>query len=62
VAVFGPTDHRETAPAGPGPARIAREPVPCAPCGLRACPIDHACMRRVEAEHVAALAAELVAS
>lgn len=62
VAVFGPTDHRETAPAGPGPARIAREPVPCAPCGLRACPIDHACMRRVEAEQVASLAAELVAS
>ncbi|MET0554365.1 MAG: lipopolysaccharide heptosyltransferase II [Vicinamibacteria bacterium] len=62
VAVFGPTDERETAPAGPGRKRIAREPVPCAPCGLRACPIDHACMRRVSAEGVAALALELLAS
>jgi heptosyltransferase II len=62
VAVFGPTDERETAPAGPAEARLAREPVPCAPCGLRACPIDHACMRRVGAERVAALALELLAS
>lgn len=62
VAVFGPTDERETAPAGPARSRIAREPVACAPCGLRACPIDHACMRRVEPERVAALALELLAS
>lgn len=62
VAVFGPTDERETAPAGPARTRIARVPVPCAPCGLRACPIDHACMRRVEAERVASLALELLAS
>jgi heptosyltransferase-2 len=62
VAVFGPTDERETAPAGPGRTRIAREPVPCAPCGLRACPIDHACMQRVSAERVASLALELLPS
>jgi heptosyltransferase-2 len=62
VAVFGPTDERETAPAGPGRMRIAREPVPCAPCGLRACPIDHACMRRVSAERVASMALELLPS
>lgn len=62
VAVFGPTDERETAPAGPARARIAREPVSCAPCGLRACPVDHACMRRVSAERVSSLALELLSA
>jgi heptosyltransferase-2 len=61
VAVFGPTDERETAPAGSARTRIVREPVPCAPCGLRACPIDHVCMERVPSERVAAAALELLA-
>jgi heptosyltransferase-2 len=52
VAIFGPTDWRETAPAGPGPHRLAREAVECAPCLLRECPIDHRCMRRVDVERV----------
>jgi heptosyltransferase-2 len=52
VAVFGPTDWRETAPAGPGPARLVREDVDCAPCLLRECPIDHRCMTRVNVERV----------
>jgi len=51
VAIFGPTDWRETAPVGSS-ARLVREPVDCAPCKLRECPIDHRCMERVAAERV----------
>jgi heptosyltransferase-2 len=51
VAVFGPTDWRETAPVGER-HRLVREPVHCSPCLLRECPIDHRCMRRVSAERV----------
>ena len=58
VAVFGPTDWRETAPVGQG--RIVREPVECAPCKLRECPIDHRCMRRVGVEQVAGEALALL--
>jgi heptosyltransferase-2 len=59
VAVFGPTDWRETAPVGER-HRIVREAVACAPCKLRACPIDHRCMRRVELDRVVAAGAELL--
>jgi heptosyltransferase-2 len=51
VAVFGPTDWRTTAPYGQEQA-IVREPVDCAPCLLRECPIDHRCMTRVSVEQV----------
>lgn len=51
VAVFGPTDWRETAPIG-GAHRLVREHVECAPCKLRECPIDHRCMRRVTVDRV----------
>ena len=51
VAVFGPTDGRETAPVGTA-HRLVREPVHCAPCLLRECPIDHRCMTRVSAARV----------
>ena len=53
VAVVGPTDPRETAPAG-GRHRLVREDVECAPCLLRECPIDHRCMRRITADRVLA--------
>jgi heptosyltransferase-2 len=53
VAVFGPTDWRETHPLGEA-HRVVREPVPCSPCGLRECPIDHRCMRRVTVDRVLA--------
>jgi heptosyltransferase-2 len=59
VAVFGPTDWRETGPAI-GRARLVHEDVECAPCLLRECPIDHRCMRRVEVDRVTAAALELV--
>ena len=51
VAVFGPTDWRTTAPYGQGQS-IVREPVECAPCLLRECPIDHRCMTRVSVDRV----------
>lgn len=43
VALFGPTDPRLTAPAGPRHAVLWPRP-PCAPCFLRRCPIDHRCL------------------
>jgi len=51
VAIFGPTDWRTTSPFGSAHA-IVREPVDCAPCLLRECPIDHRCMTRVSVEQV----------
>lgn len=53
VTVFGPTDEFATGPSGPH-SRLLREPVECAPCKLRECPIDHRCMTRVSAERVVA--------
>ncbi len=59
LAVFGSTDWRETAPVG-ARARLLREPVECAPCLLRECPIDHRCMRRVTVDRVADAALEMM--
>jgi heptosyltransferase-2 len=59
VAVFGPTDWRETHPVGDA-HRLVREPVHCSPCRLRECPIDHRCMRRVGVDRVAAEARALL--
>ena len=51
VAIFGPTDWRTTSPYGAEHA-IIREPVDCAPCLLRECPIDHRCMTQISADQV----------
>jgi heptosyltransferase II len=59
VTVFGPTDESATGPLGPA-ARLVREPVDCAPCLLRECPIDHRCMTRVTADRVVLAAQELL--
>jgi heptosyltransferase-2 len=59
VAVFGSTDWAETAPVGER-QRLVREDVPCAPCRLRECPIDHRCMSRVDVDRVAAAALDLL--
>lgn len=50
VALFGPTDPALTAPRGP--ARVVRHPVPCSPCFHRRCPIDHPCLRELDAARV----------
>mgnify|MGYP001243129627 CR=1 FL=1 len=51
VAIFGPTDWRTTSPFGSAHA-IVRQPVDCAPCLMRECPIDHRCMTRVTVDQV----------
>ena len=51
VAIFGPTDWRTTSPYGTDHS-IVRQPVDCAPCLLRECPIDHRCMTRVTVDQV----------
>ena len=61
VTVFGSTDDTATGPTGPT-ARIVREPVECAPCLLRTCPIDHRCMTRIASERVAAAALDLLSN
>ena len=59
TVVFGPTDPDATRPwDGPRPddrpvrLRVARERVLCAPCRFTRCPLDHACMKRVEVSTV----------
>jgi lipopolysaccharide heptosyltransferase II len=56
TAMFGPTDDRVTAPR-PGhssrsAAVVLTHTVWCRPCGLRECPLDHACMRGIGVEAV----------
>jgi lipopolysaccharide heptosyltransferase II len=51
VAIFGPTDWRTTSPYGAEQA-LVRQPVECAPCLLRECPIDHRCMTLVSSDQV----------
>jgi heptosyltransferase-2 len=50
VAMFGPTDERVTRPVGRGDVLTAD--VFCRPCHLRDCPIDHRCMKRIDADSV----------
>jgi heptosyltransferase II len=50
VALFGPTDGRLCAPRGP--TRTIDHAVPCAPCFYRTCPIEHPCLRGIEAREV----------
>ena len=59
VAIFGPTDWRTTSPYGTEQA-IVRQPVECAPCLLRECPIDHRCMTRVSSDQVYEAAVKLL--
>ena len=58
VAIFGPTDHRGTAPCS-DTAVIIRQAIDCAPCKLRVCPTDHRCMTAVTVEDVVQAARSL---
>lgn len=61
VAVFGATDANATGPAAAW-TRIVREPVDCAPCLLRECPLEgHPCMTGVSADRVVRAARSLLA-
>lgn len=51
VVLFGPTDPHLTAPRGTRVRAIAKD-VPCAPCFLPVCPIDHPCMRGIGVDEV----------
>jgi lipopolysaccharide heptosyltransferase II len=51
VTLFGPTDPRLSAPRGPR-ACVIRRPVPCSPCFLAACPIDHVCLVGIAPDEV----------
>jgi heptosyltransferase-2 len=61
VAIFGSTDWVTTAPLSPH-TRIVRRDIPCAPCLLRHCPIDHRCMNAVTPAMVVEAARELLVS
>jgi len=48
VAIFGPTSPQRTGPYSPL-ARVVTNPVPCAPCFARRCPLGHHdCMQKLE--------------
>ena len=57
TALFGPTDERVTGPRTDVSSRsqpiVLTHPVWCSPCGLRECPLDHACMRGIAVDTVA---------
>ncbi len=59
LVIFGPTNEKTTQPIG---SEIIRKQVKCAPCMLRACPIDHRCMKLITAEEVFAKAVGLINS
>jgi len=60
IVVMGPTDPRHTAHLLER-QRVLREDVPCSPCHLKRCPIDHRCMTRLAPERVVAAADEILA-
>ncbi len=60
VTLFGPTDPRLSAPRGRAAARVLTGAAPCAPCFRPACPIEHVCMRAIDADAVASAAREIV--
>jgi heptosyltransferase-2 len=64
VTVCGPTDPRHTADHLER-QRVVRCEVPCGPCHEERCPLtgeeQHACMKRIDPERIAASAAELLA-
>jgi len=51
VAIFGPTNEKETQPLG-SCVRLVTGEAYCRPCKLRHCPIDHRCMTSVAVDRV----------
>lgn len=62
VAIFGSTSPELTGPVFSPRARNVRQPVPCAPCFLRECPIDLRCLGRIQSEQVVAAAMECLST
>ena len=60
IALFGPTDYRQTAPRGPW-NRTIHKSLDCSPCFARTCPLGHHdCMKRITPEEVASEVFELL--
>jgi heptosyltransferase-2 len=59
VTVFGSTDPRWTETVYPAERKV-RVPVPCGPCMLKRCPLDHRCMQLVTAEMVCGAVKEVL--
>jgi heptosyltransferase-2 len=60
VCVMGPT-HPAYSEVGVGRYAVVLEKVECWPCHLKVCPIDHRCMRRIEAARVIAAGDDFLA-
>jgi heptosyltransferase-2 len=59
VTLFGPT-HIEWSETYFSKSVHLQKPVPCGPCQLRECPLDHRCMRELTPEEVFRAAADLL--
>lgn len=51
VCLMGPTDPRYTH-SHLGPSVVLRRDVPCGPCHLKVCPLDHRCLRQISSTEV----------
>jgi heptosyltransferase-2 len=63
AGVFGPTDDRLTSPRATSRearATILTHQTWCRPCGLRQCPLDHACMSGIGAGDVLAATRQML--
>jgi heptosyltransferase II len=58
VTLFGPTEKRWSETGYDRAVHLQKE-VPCGPCQLRECPLDHRCMRELLPEEVLAAARSL---
>ena len=60
IALFGPTDYRQTAPRGPWNRSIYKE-LDCSPCFARTCPLGHHdCMKQITPDEVGRAAVKLL--
>ena len=60
VSLFGPTFIEWTETYYPKGINLQKK-VPCGPCQLRTCPLDHCCMRQLTPARVLAAVGELLA-
>ena len=60
IVIFGPTNPLTTRPFSDR-AEVIRHDVPCSPCMLRECPIDHRCMTGISPDAVMAAATRMLA-
>ena len=59
LAIFGPTNEKETRPLGSRVEIVTGEAF-CRPCKLRHCPIDHRCMNSISVDRVFGMAEKLL--